>query len=219
MGNENLPIGLFDCDYLGLSTLRILHRYLPLENYHFHLDLAANPFHNKSKDIVMKRTLDGLHHLAKSPCKAVVVTNLEAASLFTESPLEGLKIYNPLQISIEMARSLAINHKIGILSDRFTLQQELFVKLLGEETSKETVTWQGAPLLESMIKEQLFEDPMTNLIAYRYLNPMINQGISALILGPLWLFLDQKSLPKSSGPRGRHHRSHRSLSPADHKRP
>jgi len=45
------------------------------------------------------------------------------------------------------------------------------------------VFWQAFPLFVPLAEEGWDEDPITNLVAYRYVNPILQTGIDTLIMG------------------------------------
>jgi len=57
MNSAQLPIGVFDSGLGGLTVLRAIHERLPFENTIYFGDSGRTPYGTKSKDTIIKYSL------------------------------------------------------------------------------------------------------------------------------------------------------------------
>jgi glutamate racemase len=100
------------------------------------------------------------------------------ARLESDVPLFGVIEPGALQATRETK-----NKKVGVIGTRATVRNRAYVEALNKLDPQIEVSQQACPLLVSLVEEGWDQDPLTNLIVYRYVNPLVQQGIDTLILG------------------------------------
>lgn len=193
------PIGFFDSGLGGLTVLRTVRRQFPSENFVYLGDTARLPYGTKSPETIFRYTLQNIRALKSHNVKAVVVAcNSASTSLLNfktqstspnasheeiRSLLSSLPIYNVIEPGAEAALVVSTSKRIGILGTRATVQSGAYVHAIQSRDHSAVVFQAAAPLLVPLVEEGWESDPLTNLIVYRYLGPLLSNQIDTLILG------------------------------------
>jgi len=92
---------------------------------------------------------------------------------------------------------------IGVLGTRATVASHIYETTLfsmaAESGLKIEVFSQPAPLLVPLAEEGWIDDPITNLIAYRYVQPLLQKNIDTLILGCTHYPILRQALQRAAG--------------------
>ena len=127
------PVGVFDSGIGGMSVLRVLHRWLPHENWAYFADSAHAPYGEKSIEYVAGRAQAITAKLvAEHGIKALVVAcntaTAEAIHLlrdqYPDLPIVGI------EPGIKPALAISRTRKIGIMATRRTVSSLKFQRLL-----------------------------------------------------------------------------------------
>ena len=200
---SDAPIGIFDSGLGGLSVLKELLRHFPNESFIYLGDTARIPYGNKSSQVIAKYTENNIQFLKRREVKAVVVACNSASSVLA-GIAENLKnktpIYNVIEPGAEKAQRSTQNKKIGVIGTRATLESQSYKKKLEELDSSIQVYSNACPLLVPLVEEGLEDDPITNLIAFRYIHPLMQKEIDTLILGCTHFPFLKKAIQKVTGP-------------------
>lgn len=180
---DGRPIGVFDSGIGGLTVLKVLAERFPQESFLYLGDTARLPYGSKSAQTIRRYSEQNVHYLLRQGVKAVVIACNSASSQFPESEFEGVPVYNVIHPGSFKALSLTKNKKIGILGTRATVKSAAYAEELIRLDEKVEVFSQACPLFVPLAEEGWDEDPITNLVAYRYVNPIAKTGIDTLILG------------------------------------
>lgn len=180
---DGRPIGVFDSGIGGLTVLKVLAERFPQESFLYLGDTARLPYGSKSAQTIRRYSEQNVHYLLRQGVKAVVIACNSASSQFPESEFEGVPVYNVIHPGSFKALSLTKNKKIGVLGTRATVKSAAYAEELIRLDDKVEVFSQACPLFVPLAEEGWDEDPITNLVAYRYVNPIVKTGIDTLILG------------------------------------
>lgn len=194
------PIGVFDSGIGGLTVLKVLAERFPSESFLYLGDTARLPYGSKSAQTIRRYSEQNVHYLLRQGVKAVVIACNSASSQYTEPEFEGVPIYNVIQPGSAKALSLSKNKKIGLLGTRATVKSGAYVHELIRQDAKVEVFSQSCPLFVPLAEEGWDEDPITNLVAYRYVQPMVQTGIDTLILGCTHYPILKSAIAKVTGP-------------------
>lgn len=182
---HNSPIGVFDSGVGGLTVAREIMRQLPNERIVYFGDTARVPYGNKSKETVTKFSRQIVHFLKKQEVKAIVV----ACNTVSAYALEELEQETDIPIMGVMkpgarASILATNNKkVGVIATEATVHSGIYTRYIKENDASVSVLEKACPLFVPLVEEGLWEDPVTDEIARRYLSELIDSGIDTLILG------------------------------------
>lgn len=180
---DSRPIGVFDSGIGGLTVLKELAMQFPQESFLYLGDTARLPYGSKSAGTIRKYSEQNIQFLINQKVKAVVIACNSASSQVPEANFEGLPIYNTISPGSQRALKLSGSGRIGVLGTRATVNSQAYTKKILELDSSATVFDQACPLFVPLAEEGWDSDPVTNLIVFRYLNPLLQNNIDTLILG------------------------------------
>lgn len=180
------PIGFFDSGLGGLTVLRVIRATFPQENLVYLGDTARLPYGTKSPETIRRYTEQSIRALLKFDVKAIVVAcnSASTALLHSEMPIASpVPIYNVIEPGAEVALRASTSKRIGVLGTRATVASLAYPKAIHARDPRATIVQHPAPLLVPLVEEGWENDPLTNLIIYRYVAPLMAQAIDTLILG------------------------------------
>ena len=179
------PVGVFDSGVGGLTVVSELLRVLPREDIVYFGDTAHLPYGSKSKEAVIRFSLDIANFLKKEKVKIIVVACSTASSLALSSLRENMEL--PVIGVIEPGAQAAIdttrNFRIGVIGTEGTINSRAFEDALKRIDKKVKVFSQACPLFVPLVEEGWLDEPETLQIAKKYLSPLKDKGIDTLILG------------------------------------
>lgn len=177
------PIGVFDSGIGGLTVLKELALQFPQENFLYLGDTARLPYGSKSPQTIRKYSEQNVQFLEKKNVKAIVIACNTASSQMPEKEFDGLPVYNVIEPGSQRALELSESGKIGVLGTRATINSKAYTKKILGLNPKAQVFDQACPLFVPLAEEGWDGDPVTNLIVFRYLSPLLQNQIDTLILG------------------------------------
>lgn len=180
---DNRPIGVFDSGIGGITVLRELAKVFPHESFIYLGDTARLPYGSKSPETVKKYLLQNMKFLISRNVKAIVVACNTASTQVNEDSFEGLPIYNVIDPGAKLACKITENKKIAVLATRATISSDSYTKKIKKIMPEAEVLSQACPLFVPLAEEGWYEDPVTNLIAFRYLNHLKTSGVDTVVLG------------------------------------
>jgi len=179
------PIGVFDSGVGGLTVVSELLRVLPREDIVYFGDTAHLPYGSKSKEAVIRFSLDIANFLKEQKVKIIVVACNTASSFALSSLRENMEL--PVIGVIEPGAQAAIkatrNSRIGVIGTEGTINSRAFEGALKRIDKNVKVFSQGCPLFVPLVEEGWLDVPETLQIAKKYLSPLKDKGIDTLILG------------------------------------
>ena len=179
------PVGVFDSGVGGLTVVNQLIRSLPQEDIIYFGDTAHLPYGSKSKEAIMRFSLDIANFLTAQKAKIIVVACNTASSFALSSLTENIEI--PVIGVIEPGAQAAIdatrNFKIGIIGTEGTIKSRAFEEALKKIDKNVKVFSRACPLFVPLVEEGWLDEPETSQIAEKYLSPLKGEGIDTLILG------------------------------------
>lgn len=181
----NRPIGVFDSGVGGLTVAREIMRQLPNERIVYFGDTARVPYGSKSQETITKFSKQIVRFLQTQEVKAIVVACNSASAcavdvLEREVDIPVVDVVRPgARTAIEATR----NGKIGVIATEATIGSGIYSRYIKENNPDAKVLSKACPLFVPLVEEGLWEDPVTDEIAGRYLNELIDVGIDTLILG------------------------------------
>ncbi len=180
---DNRPIGVFDSGIGGITVLRELAKTFPAESFIYLGDTARLPYGSKSAETVRKYLLQNMQFLISRNVKALVIACNTASTQVYENTFEGRPIYNVIDPGAALACAATQNKIIAVLATRATISSGVYTQKIKKILPDAEVLPQACPLFVPLAEEGWYEDPVTNLIAYRYLNHLKNRGVDTVVLG------------------------------------
>ena len=182
---HNRPIGVFDSGVGGLTVAREIMRQLPNERIVYFGDTARVPYGNKSRETITKFSRQIVRFLETQQIKAIVVA-CNTASAYALEELEkevDLPMIGVVKPGVRAALGATKNKKIGVVATEATIHSGIYSRYIEKNDKDVTVLGKACPLFVPLVEEGLWEDPVTDEIARRYLAELIDSGIDTLILG------------------------------------
>ncbi len=194
-------LGVFDSGLGGLTVLRELLARFPRENFIYLGDTARLPYGTKSPETIRKYSEQIMDFLTTRNVDGLVIACHTASSQVSEQLWKQKLVFNVLVPGAEKAVELSRNRgkKIGLLGTRTTIQSDSYPKLIEKLDANIQVFSQACPLLVPLAEEGWSEDPITNLIVYRYLQPLLEKQVDTLLLGCTHYPLLQTSIQRVTG--------------------
>ncbi len=182
---RDAPIGVFDSGVGGLTVAREIMRQIPKERIIYFGDTARVPYGNKSKETVTKFSRQIVRFLQGQHVKAIVVAcNTASAYALDEIEKEiDIPIIGVVKPGAKVAAESTGNGKIGVIGTEGTIGSRIYDTYIKEINPDITVIGKACPLFVPLVEEGLWQDPVTDEIAARYLSGLIDSGIDTLILG------------------------------------
>ncbi len=203
---QNRTVGLFDSGVGGLFILRELNIKFSNIKLIYFADTLHWPYGNKTKQELMARCIsiqDFLHSLSVD---AIIIACNTASSLFTHQTLYKNKpLLNIIQLNCKNTIDFVkkTNRKrIGILGTEWTVQSEIYKKILLSQDPTLKIFQQSSPRLTAFVEKEQISSSKCQEIIKEDLKNLMEQKIDVLILGCThYLFLMdeiKKMIPSST---------------------
>lgn len=185
--NKNAPIGVFDSGVGGLTVAREIMRQIPNEKIVYFGDTARVPYGSKSKETITRFSRQIVRFLETQKVKAIVVA-CNTASAYALDELEkevDIPIIGVVRPGAKVAANATKNGKIGVIGTEGTISSGIYASYIKQIKSDVEVIGKACPLFVPLVEEGLWEDPVTDEIAKRYLAELshLDKDIDTLILG------------------------------------
>ena len=183
--HKDAPIGVFESGIGGLTVAREIMRQMPNEKIIYFGDTARVPYGNKSQETVTRFSEQIVRFLNTFQVKTIVVA-CNTASAYALDTLEKesqIPIIGVVKPGAKAAVEATRNGRIGVIATAATIGSKIYSKYITELNSDVTIHGKACPLFVPLVEEGLWDDPVTNEIARRYLAELIDIDIDTLILG------------------------------------
>lgn len=179
------PIGVFDSGVGGLTVAREIMRQIPNEKIIYFGDTARVPYGSKSRETITKYSRQIVNFLREQKVKAIVAAcNTASAYALDEIEKEiDIPIIGVVKPGAKIAAESTRNGKIGVIGTEGTIGSRIYSTYINEINGKIRVLGKACPLFVPLVEEGLWQDPVTDEIATRYLSELIDCDIDTLILG------------------------------------
>jgi glutamate racemase len=181
----NKPIGIFDSGIGGLTVMKELIRRLPFEDVIYFGDTARVPYGIKSKETVVRFSVENVLFLMDLNVKLIIVACNTSSSLALSKLKRNFKVpiigvITPgVQAAVESTRS----GRIGVIGTAATIGSGVYEKEIKRRNPKLKVFSKFCPLFVPLAEEGWFKDKVAYEVAERYLSPLKKAKVDTLILG------------------------------------
>lgn len=194
------PIGVFDSGVGGLTVVAALTRQLPNEEILYLGDTARLPYGTKSKETVTRYTRRNVDFLVGRGVKAVVVACNTATALALDDLEVDLPLWGVVGPGARAAAAFAERGPIGVLATESTIDSGAYEKAIRALLPAAIVFSQACPLFVPLVEEGWADDPVAEMVARRYLEPLLEKGVRSLVLGCTHYPALSRVLQKVAGP-------------------
>lgn len=179
-------IGVFDSGLGGLTAVRELCRRLPHENIIFFGDTGRVPYGSRSREMIRKYAAQDMRFLQNNDVKMIIAAcgtvSSTAADIGDALPLPFTGVVLPAaRAAVNASRS----GRIGVIGTATTIASGAYRREIGLINSDAQVFEQSCPLFVPLVEGGFVDrnDPVTRMVAERYLAPLREKEIDTLILG------------------------------------
>ncbi|MFY8215973.1 MAG: glutamate racemase [Chthoniobacterales bacterium] len=179
------PIGVFDSGIGGLTVVAALRQLLPREHIFYLGDTARVPYGGKSRRTIERYSVEIGGLLLAEHAKMIVVACNTASALALPRMKQVFKcpVLGVIASGAAAACRGTRNQRIGVIGTRATIASRAYEHAIHEILPDARVFAAACPLLVPLIEEGMFEDPITDSVLKRYLEPLVYEGIDTLVLG------------------------------------
>lgn len=184
---NNAPIGLFDSGVGGLTVASAIRTILPNEEMIYFGDTAHLPYGDKSKETIVKYSLQIADFLLNKNCKLILIACNSASSNayaelldFVGDRAEVMNVIDPVLRYVDSDDSIK---KLGVIGTKATIDSGAYEKSLQSARPDIEVCSMATPLFVPMIEEGFVFDDISNAIIRSYLSRTELSDIDSLILG------------------------------------
>lgn len=183
---DNRPIGVFDSGLGGLTVVRELLRQMPHETLVYFGDTGRVPYGSRSPEIIKRYAAQDcgllLEHNVKCIIAACGTVSSVAGEVLDALPVPAIGVVGP---TVEGALNATKTNRIGVIGTSVTVNSASFEKAIKQVRPNAQVFAQACPVLVTLVESGWIDDnnPATEAVARRYLEPFIEKQIDTLILG------------------------------------
>lgn len=199
---DQRPIGVFDSGLGGLTVVKELMAQLPNENIVYFGDTARLPYGTRSRETIIKYSMQCIRFLLTQNIKAVVIACNTASSMALDAVKEVFDI--PIIGVVEPGAADAVkatrNGKVGIIGTEATVQSGSYPRAIASINADIQTCSVACSLFVPIVEEGWSDTPIAYLTAERYLEPLKEWGADTLILGCTHYPLLMNTISKVMGP-------------------
>jgi glutamate racemase len=184
------PIGVFDSGVGGLTVLRALRAALPAEDFLYLGDTARLPYGTKSRESIVRYSIQAAGALVSRDIKCLVVACNTASAVALEElrgKFDPLPVVGVLEPGARAACEASRNGRIAVLATEGTVQGGAYQAAIHRIRPDAQVIAQACALFVALAEEGWTEGPLVEGIVRRYLEPIFSPAIElhpdCLVLG------------------------------------
>ncbi|MBS1518808.1 MAG: glutamate racemase [Bacteroidetes bacterium] len=179
------PIGVFDSGIGGLTVARSLFEILPGENIIYLGDTARLPYGTKSKETVIKYSVEITKFLLNKNVKMVVVACNTASSVALPylRKLTSLPVIGVIKPGCKAALKETNNFKIGVIGTLGTILSYSYKTQIHKIERETEVFSKACSLFVQLAEDGWTDNKIAKMVAKEYLDEFKRMNIDTLILG------------------------------------
>jgi glutamate racemase len=185
MNNNSQPIGVFDSGVGGLTVVRELINQLPHENIVYFGDTARVPYGIKSKETVIRFSIENILFLLEQDVKLICVACNTVSSLALSVIKKHFKvpIVDVLSPGVREAVYATPHKRIGVIGTKGTIKSRSYENEIRRLAPAIKVFSQACPLFVPFVEEGWLKGRTVMDVAQTYLNPLKKEAVDTVILG------------------------------------
>lgn len=198
---KSKAIGIFDSGIGGLTVLKEVRRLLPGENIIYLGDTARVPYGTKSKETVLKYTIQNTLFLLEKGVKAIVVA-CNTASAFGLPSIEShfrIPIIGVIKPGAKKAVASSKSKNVAIIGTEGTVRSRVYEDEIRKLDASFSVWAKACPLLVGLAEEGWQKGAVVDGVLQEYLHELKSTSIDSLIMGCTHYPLLKESIQKMVG--------------------
>ncbi|MDD4982181.1 MAG: glutamate racemase [Candidatus Omnitrophota bacterium] len=179
------PIGVFDSGVGGLTVVKELVRQLPGEDIVYFGDTARVPYGIKSKETVIRFSIENILFLLRYNVKLICVA-CNTVSSFALPKIKNhfrVPIVGVISPGAREAVYATKNKRVGVIGTKGTIRSQAYEQEIKRLDPKVKVTAIACPLFVPFVEEGWLNQDVVSTVARRYLKPLKDSKVDTLILG------------------------------------
>ncbi|TRZ95437.1 glutamate racemase [bacterium] len=179
------PIGIFDSGVGGLTVTREIIRQLPYEDIVYFGDTARVPYGIKSKETVIRFSIENILFLLKQDVKLICVACNTASSVALPVMKHHFKvpIVGVITSGVREAVYASQNKRIGVIGTKGTIKSRTYENEIKHLDSSVKVFTMACPLFVPFVEEGWLSGKVVLEVAKTYLIPFKKSRVDTVILG------------------------------------
>ncbi len=179
------PIGVFDSGVGGLTVARELIRQLPAEDIVYFGDTARVPYGIKSKETIVRFSIENILFLLKQDVKLICVACNTVSSMALPVIKNHFKvpIVGVLSPGVREAVYATQNKRVGVIGTKGTIKSRAYENEITQLDPKVKVTAVACPLFVPFVEEGWLSGDVVMEVARNYLKPLKDAKVDTVILG------------------------------------
>lgn len=184
-GSNARPIGVFDSGLGGLTVARAIAARLPSERIVYLGDTARVPYGTRSAETVLRYAQACGARLAERDIKLLVVAcnTVSAVALDTLRVQLDVPVLGVVTPGARAGVAASRAGRLGVLATAGTIASGAYPRAVASLDSRVEVFARPAPLFVPLAEEGWVDGEVPRLVARRYLAPLVEDGVDALVLG------------------------------------
>ncbi|HIV03122.1 MAG TPA: glutamate racemase [Candidatus Aphodoplasma excrementigallinarum] len=182
---DNRAIGVFDSGLGGLTAVKQLMDLLPEEDIIYFGDTGRVPYGTRSKDTIIKYTIQDINFLKTFQIKMIVVAcgTASTVALPVLQDRVDLPMVGVLSEAVTSAVRQTKNNKIGVVATPATIKSGAFERAIHAAAPQAQTYGKACPLFVPLVENGHFDTQVAELVAREYLEPLKEADIDTLIMG------------------------------------
>ena len=178
-------IGVFDSGVGGLTVAKELIAQLPNEDIAYFGDTARVPYGIKSKETVIRFTIENILFLLKQDVKLICVACNTASSyaLFILKRSFRVPMVGVITPGVREAVYATQNKRIGVIGTKGTIKSRAYEIEIKQLDPKVKITAVACPLFVPFAEEGWLGGSAVDEVARTYLSPLKKAKVDTVILG------------------------------------
>ncbi len=178
-------IGVFDSGVGGLTVARELIKQLPSEDIVYFGDTARVPYGIKSRETIVRFSIENILFLLKHNVKLICVACNTASSVALPVLKNNFKV--PMIGVITPGAKEAVyatrNKRIGVIGTKGTIKSRTYETEIRQLDPAVHVVTAACPLFVPFAEEGWLAGPVVEEVARKYLQPLMKARVDTVILG------------------------------------
>ena len=190
---ENIPIGIFDSGYGGLTIFEKIRERLPQYDYLYLGDNARAPYGTRSFDVVYRFTRQAVLHLFDAGCPLVILAcnTASAKALRTIQQVDLPRIDSERRVlgiirpTVEAVDSLSKTKHIGIFGTLGTVQSHSYTLEIAKLFPHITLVSEACPMWVPLVENNEYNSPGADYFVRQHVERLLacDAQIDTILLG------------------------------------
>ncbi|MDR2042227.1 MAG: glutamate racemase [Tannerella sp.] len=191
--NKNIPIGIFDSGYGGLTILEKIRNRLPQYDYLYLGDNARTPYGTRSFEVVYQFTRQSVHYLFDAGCPLVILAcNTASAKALRTIQQRDLPHIDPtrrvlgiIRPTVEVVDRLSRTKHIGIFGTPGTIVSRSYTLEIAKLFPHVTLVSEACPMWVPLVENNEYGSPGADYFVKQHVDRLLTRDpqIDTILLG------------------------------------